>query len=182
MVTGSNLSHLAHLSKLISVEEYLNTPYRPNVEYVDGEIQERNLGEIDHADRQTAVSTSPCNRQQEWKIRVVIASRCRLPTRFRVPAVCVLAVDLAREQIIRDLPPLHRGAVPRDRLNAMRKRVQDFLDMGAAEGSSIRRRARRTSSMAILSDPMTELQSGILRLVETPIEIAVEAAFAMLDE
>jgi len=64
----------------------------------------------------------------------------------------------------------------------MRKRVQDFLDMGAAEGSSIRRRARRTSAMAILSDPMTELQSGILRLVETPIEIAVEAAFAMLDE
>ena len=48
-MTGSNLSHLAHLSKLISVEEYLNTTYRPDVEYVDGEIQERNLGEFDHA-------------------------------------------------------------------------------------------------------------------------------------
>jgi hypothetical protein len=75
VVTGSHLSHLAHLSKLISVEEYLNTPYRPDVEYVDGEIHERNLGEFDHTHRQTAVSTLPRNRQQEWKIRVVIASR-----------------------------------------------------------------------------------------------------------
>ena len=30
---------------LISVREYLSTSYRPDCDYVDGEVQERNLGE-----------------------------------------------------------------------------------------------------------------------------------------
>ena len=32
----------------IPVSEYLATTYRPDCDYVDGEIQERNLGEYDH--------------------------------------------------------------------------------------------------------------------------------------
>ena len=30
---------------LISVEEYLRTSYRPDCDYVDGEVLERNMGE-----------------------------------------------------------------------------------------------------------------------------------------
>src|SRR5271154_3353433 len=131
-MTGSDL---AHLSKLISVEEYLNTSYRPDVEYVDGEIQERNLGEFDHADLQAALSTLLRVRQQEWAIRVVVEARVQVaPTRFRVPDVCVLAAGLERERIIRHAPLLCLEVQsPRDRLNAMRKREQDFFDMGVAE-------------------------------------------------
>src|ERR1700744_5009601 len=33
----------------ISVEEYLDTSYRPDCDYVNGEIEERNVGEKDHA-------------------------------------------------------------------------------------------------------------------------------------
>jgi hypothetical protein len=33
----------------VPVEEYLSSSYRPDVEYIDGEIQERNVGEIEHA-------------------------------------------------------------------------------------------------------------------------------------
>ena len=33
---------------VISVSEYLSTMYRPDCDYVDGEVQERNLGEYDH--------------------------------------------------------------------------------------------------------------------------------------
>jgi hypothetical protein len=33
----------------IPVSEYLVTTYRPDCDYVDGEVQERNLGEYDHA-------------------------------------------------------------------------------------------------------------------------------------
>src|SRR6202043_3939568 len=33
---------------LISVSEYLSAMYRPDCDYVDGEVQERNLGEYDH--------------------------------------------------------------------------------------------------------------------------------------
>lgn len=32
----------------VPVQEYLNTLYRPDCDYVNGEILERNLGEWDH--------------------------------------------------------------------------------------------------------------------------------------
>jgi Uma2 family endonuclease len=183
-MTGSNLSHLAHLSKLISVEEYLNTTYRPDVEYLDGVIEERNLGEFDHGDLQAALSTLLRIRQQEWAIRVVVETRVQVaPTRFRVPDVCVLRAGLERERIIRHAPLLCIEVLsPRDRLPAMRKRVQDLLDMGVPE-VWIFDPATRTATLAS-DDPsvdMTELANGTLRLHGTPIEIDVEAAFATLD-
>ncbi len=41
---------------LISVEEYLATSYRPDCDYVDGEVVERNLGEWDHSRLQSQAS------------------------------------------------------------------------------------------------------------------------------
>jgi Uma2 family endonuclease len=180
-MTGSDLSHL---SKLISVEEYLNTSYRPDVEYVDGEIQERNLGEFDHGDLQAAIGVLLRNRQQDWKIRVVVATRVQVTqTRFRVPDVCVLAAGFEREQIIRRAPLLCIEVLsPEDRLYAVRKRVQDFLDMGVAE-VWIFDPEKRTAYVCSgdLTNPMTELQGGTLRLHGTPIEVDVAAVFATLD-
>lgn len=37
---------------LISVEEYLATSYRPDCDYVDGQVLERNLGEWEHGSLQ----------------------------------------------------------------------------------------------------------------------------------
>jgi hypothetical protein len=34
---------------LVSVHEYLSTSYRPDCDYVDGVVLERNLGETDHS-------------------------------------------------------------------------------------------------------------------------------------
>ena len=34
---------------LISVTEYLATSYRPDVDYLDGQLVERNVGEFDHS-------------------------------------------------------------------------------------------------------------------------------------
>ena len=33
----------------ISLDEYLRSSYHPDCDYVDGEVQERNWGEFDHA-------------------------------------------------------------------------------------------------------------------------------------
>ena len=35
--------------EFVSVREYLSTSYRPDCDYVDGVVVERNLGEYDHA-------------------------------------------------------------------------------------------------------------------------------------
>ena len=37
---------------LVSLEEYLKTSYEPDCDYVDGVLEERNLGEWNHGDLQ----------------------------------------------------------------------------------------------------------------------------------
>lgn len=85
----------------ISVEEYLRTSYRPDCDYVDGHIEERNLGEWDHANLQTAIATFFRMRRKEWGINVVVEQRVQVsPTRFRIPDVTVVLGD-RHEQILR---------------------------------------------------------------------------------
>ena len=44
-------------SSLVSVDRYLSTSYRPDCDYVDGVLLERNAGEFDHGRLQTAIGT-----------------------------------------------------------------------------------------------------------------------------
>jgi hypothetical protein len=39
----------------VSVSEYLHTSYRPDCDYVDGVVEERNLGEFNHSALQEAI-------------------------------------------------------------------------------------------------------------------------------
>ena len=173
-------ANLSNLSNLISIEEYLSTTYRPDVDYVDGEIEERNLGEFDHADLQTQISSMLRNKQNDWSIRVVVETRVRVSlTRVRIPDVCVLAAGLPRERIIRTPPLLCIEVLsPRDTLKTMRKRVQDFFDMGVKAVWIFDPETR----IAHICTPttMTERKRGILR-AGTKIELSIEEVFSTLD-
>ena len=89
----------------ISVEEYLKTVYRPDCDYVDGAIEERNLGEWDHASIQTNLALFFRSRFRETGIDAVVEWRFQLkPTRFRIPDVTVIR-GKSDEQIL-SKPPL----------------------------------------------------------------------------
>lgn len=97
----------AAISPFVSVEEYLHTMYRPDVDYVDGYLEERNLGEYDHATLQMTLSAFFHSKRHEWKIRV--APELRVQTgerRFRIPDVCIMSTAQPKEQIIRHAPIL----------------------------------------------------------------------------
>src|SRR5271157_1579799 len=82
---------------LISVQEYLATGYRPDRDFIDGELQERNLGELEHSLLQTAIGAWFWTRQKEWNVVPVVEQRVQVaPTRFRVPDVTVLRPDQGR--------------------------------------------------------------------------------------
>jgi Uma2 family endonuclease len=71
---------------------------------------------------------------------------------------------------------------PLDRLPAMRKRVQDFLDMGVPEVWIFDPETRTATICS--NDPdlnLTKHGTGVLHLHGTPIEIDLEAAFSTLD-
>ena len=74
---------------LISVEEYLNTSYDPDMEYVDGVLEERNVGDWRHSLVQVNVA-SALKQKYRGKIKVLAELRSSVtPTRFRLPDVCV---------------------------------------------------------------------------------------------
>jgi len=118
---------------LISVEQYLATSYRPDCDYVDGRIEERNLGELDHSSLQTAVAAYFFSRRKQWDISVVVEQRVQVSkTRFRIPDVCVV-LGKATEQIFRTPPFLCVEILsPEDRMKRVKERIDDYLAMGVS--------------------------------------------------
>src|SRR5258708_39435130 len=71
---------------LVPLEEYLNTTYNPDCDYVDGEVVERNLGEQDHSDIQSELVHFFRTRRKQWSVYAYVEQRVQVaPRRFRVP-------------------------------------------------------------------------------------------------
>jgi Uma2 family endonuclease len=119
-------------STQISLEEYLHTSYEPDAEYVDGEIEERNVGEWDHNKVQGFVWLWFVENSKKWRIRSAIEQRTLLhPRRVRIPDVSVFRRDLPIEQVF-TYPQLIAIEVlsPEDRQSRVQQRIQDFIDFG----------------------------------------------------
>src|SRR5580698_4519188 len=90
----------------ISVEEYLSTEFEHDCEYVDGVIEERDLGEFEHAYVQGILVTLFNNHRGDWGVYALPEQRVQTQkTHFRVPDVAVLRVGSVREPILTH-PPL----------------------------------------------------------------------------
>jgi len=116
----------------MAIETYLKTSYHPDCDYVDGEIEERNLGEFDHAALQAALVAYFYPNRQRWNIHVLPEQRvCVSATRVRIPDVCLVSRDLPIEQVITK-PPLVVVEVlsPEDRVRRYNTRLEDYHHMG----------------------------------------------------
>jgi len=90
---------------LISVEEYLATSYRPDCDFVDGHLEERNVGEWDHSSLQAAVAAFFFVRRKKWGISVATELRVQVrPNRYRIPDICVVVGEPGEQILTR--PPL----------------------------------------------------------------------------
>lgn len=76
-------------SPLISVEEYLNTSYEPDMEYVDGVLVERNMGDWLHSLIQSNILFVLRRKYPHLKSVVELRSSVT-DKRYRLPDVCVL--------------------------------------------------------------------------------------------
>ncbi len=119
------------VSQLVSVCEYLSTSYRPDCDYVDGVVVERNLGEYDHGRLQIALGAYFYNRREEWGVSAVTEQRVQVSaTRFRVPDICV-AIGKPAEQVFRTPPFICIEILSKDdRISEMQERVEDYLRFG----------------------------------------------------
>ena len=115
----------------ISVEEYLHTVYRPDCDYVDGVVEERNLGERDHSWIQGTLVAFFLTRFKETGIAALPEWRFQTkPTRFRIPDI-VATRGKPDEQILTKPPLLCIEIVsPEDRVSRTNLRIQEYLDFG----------------------------------------------------
>ncbi len=117
---------------LISVERYLATSYRPDCDYIDGEVRERNLGEMEHARLQSAILIWFGNHQREWNIVALVEQRVQVSAqRFRIPDVLVISRNQPLEPIVRTPPIVCCEVLSRsDTMHEMRQRCDDYLAFG----------------------------------------------------
>jgi Uma2 family endonuclease len=152
---------------LVSVEEYLNTSYDPDRDYVDGVLVERNVGEWDHSDLQSEIVTYLRSRYRGKGIRAVVEQRVQVAARhFRVPDVCIVAGNEPPGQIITRPPLAVIEILTRDdRAEVLQDRIDDYLAFGIRYVWVINPRNRR--AFVYTTGGMSEAKDGILQ-TETP--------------
>ena len=167
---------------LLSVEQYLQTTFQPDMDYVDGVLEARHVGEFDHGDVQWALLeainayTPSLGVRARPEVRVQVS-----PTRFRVPDVCVVSANWKRTQIVSE-PPLLCVEVlsPGDRLSDAIRRCNDYLTMGVPEAWVVEPTLR--SVFVVTLSGSQQHRSGVVLLPASDAPIDVERLFTVLDQ
>lgn len=161
----------------VSVNEYLTTTYRPDCDYVDGEVVKRNLGEQTHARAQGCSVSLLMSQEAQWGIRVLPEQRVQVKSnRYRVPDVCVLGPGAPREEIITHPPFLCIEILSEDdTMSDIMERVEEYLAMGVPYVwvvDPLRRRGYHYTA-----EGMREAKDGLLRTSNPDLVVPLAALF-----
>ncbi len=162
----------------ISIEEYLQTSYRPDCEYIDGEVRERNMGQWEHSRLQLWLAAWFFNHEQEWKVLGATEWRTRVAqTRVRLPDL--ILVRPGRQKPVLDTPPVLIVEIlsPRDSYSEMKRRVVDYQEMGV-QAVWIIDPETRTGEMF---EGATWTTARKLTVTGTPIYVELDELFRCLD-
>jgi Uma2 family endonuclease len=114
---------------LVSVEEYLHTSYSPDMEYVDGVLVERNVGEWQHSLTVSNVVFALMQKYPSVKVLPGVTSKVT-ETRYRIPDV---AVTLRRPEgrFITEAPYIAIEILSEeDRVSRLIEKVKEYAAMG----------------------------------------------------
>jgi Uma2 family endonuclease len=167
---------------LIPVSEYLQTTYRPDRDYIDGELKERNVGEQPHAHIQNIIGGIFRENRKTWRVRALTEQRVQVHSRrYRIPDVCVIRNTDPKDPIIA-FPPLLCIEVlsSADRFHELQERVDDYARMGV-ENIWVIDPWKRHGYYAG-SRGFEQPADGVLRIAGTNIAISLAGVFAELDE
>lgn len=134
----------------ISIEQYLRTSYRPDCDYVDGEVLERNAGERTHSVMQGALCRFFFDLREQISVMPFLSWRTRVSrSRIRVPDVCVVRGKIPEPEILGTPPYIVIEVLsPEDGWSDMAERIEDYVRFGIENIwiiDPVRRRAWRTT-------------------------------------
>lgn len=116
----------------VSLEEYLQTSYRPDREFLDGVLKEKPVVEFVHGEVQGLLFSWFLQHRDEWGIRASVETRTRVRAgKVRLPDVVVVASG-SREKGTLTVAPLVAIEVlsPTDSYSDLRERAEDLWAMG----------------------------------------------------
>jgi Uma2 family endonuclease len=163
---------------LIPVDEYLNTSYDPDVEYVDGVLVERNVGDYLHSLVQRNLVVAFTVKYPDVLALPELRSKTR-ETRYRLPDVCVLlhppktkylleAAFLAIEILSED-----------DRMSQMIERLEEYAQKGVLNIWVIDPRLR---TMSIYSEgALQEIRGDVIATSDPRLELTRQEIFTQVD-
>jgi len=175
------MATLPTTESLWTVEEYLATGWSPDREFVDGRIEERNLGEKEHSIIQRYLTFLFMLKREEWQAEVFPELRTQTQTtHFRVPDVLVVRSGEDFKRYI-TRPPLIAIEIlsPEDTLKAMQAKAAEYQRFGVENIWVINpetRIAYRYNGTAL-----EEIQTGELTVTGTLIRVVLSEMFAELD-
>ena len=162
---------------LVSVADYLDSAYEPDRDYVDGALEERNVGEWDHAELQLRLGAYLLGLYGSSGFRVATELRIRVTaTRYRVPDICVFLSDPGER--VPSTPPFLCIEIlsPEDRMSRIEERINDFLSMGVRYVWVLDPQTRQ----AFIATPeagLQEVRTGILRTDNPVLEAPLNTLF-----
>ncbi len=118
-------------STRLSLLEYSKTSYRPDREYIDGEVLERNVGKWEHARLQALLAIWFGAQEKSWSVKVATEQRVQVsPTRVRIPDVMLVSRGPQPDVIL--APPVLVVEIlsPDDTYTETQSRSADYLRMG----------------------------------------------------
>lgn len=162
----------------VSLQEYLETSYHPDREYVDGEVRERNVGKWEHARLQAMLVAWFAGHEAQWNVMVSTEQRTAVSAqRVRVPDLVVVGSE-PQPEVIRKPPILIVEILsPDDTYSDLEERVADYRAMGVKAIWAIDPKTR-TGRMCIGDDWKSARR---LEVPETPIFVELDELFSYLN-
>lgn len=163
----------------VTVSEYLHTSYSPDCDYVDGELQERNVGELDHAEVQGLIVHWFQSHARDWNIRALPEIRIQIsPTRLRIADIGLILRTAKREQILQNAPLVVIEVLsPEDRVSRYQERLADYRQMGVRHIWMVDPQTRRGYDCSTGS----WVETMVLSVQDSPIRLDLAAIFSELE-
>lgn len=167
---------------LIPVSEYLNTTWRPDRDYIDGEVKERNLGEQPHAHLQNILGAIFREHRKEWSVRALTEQRVQTSTQhYRIADICILRSSDPQDPIVRVAPLLCIEILSKgDTLTEMQERVDDYQAMGVEHVWVVD--PWKQHGYVATTRGFVQPADGALAVSGTPIKIVLADVFSELRE
>jgi Uma2 family endonuclease len=175
------MATLPSTEELWTVREYLRTSWSPDREFVDGRIEERNLGEKEHSIIQRYLTFLFTLNRKEWSAEVFPSLRTQTKVRnFRVPDVLVVRAGDKFERYVTQ-PPLIAIEIlsPEDSMSAMQAKAAEYREFGVEHVWIIDPEPR--IAYRYTGSALEEVRAGELAVPGTPIRVVLSEMFAELD-